>query len=59
MKSMFGLTGIQLKVFEIVHDNADEVNDFLREYDGNIIDVSSSPMALGMTKILIVYKATD
>ena len=59
MKSLFGLTGIQVRAFEISHEDMSAVNDFLREYDGNVIDVQVVPMAMGLSKVVVVYKAVE
>ena len=55
MKSMFGITGIKVRAIEAGEDMS-EVNDFLKEHDGNIIDIQNSPMLYGVTKFIIIYK---
>lgn len=59
MNHFFGLKGIQTRAFEITHEDMNEVNKFLAEYDGNIIDVQVVPMAMGMSKVVVVYKAIE
>lgn len=59
MNHLFGLKGIQAKAFEITHMDMTEVNEFLREYDGNIIDVQVVPMAMGLSKVVVIYKAVE
>ena len=59
MNSIYGLKGLQIKAFEINHADTDSVNAFLSEYDGNIVSVDYSAMALGMTKVIVLYKATE
>lgn len=57
MKGMYGITGIRVKVIEESHESVETVNAFLEEYNGNILDIQTSPMAYGLTKYIIVYRA--
>ena len=57
MNNVFGITGIQVKAIEVNKNDVTEVNDFLEEYDGNIIDVQIIPMFQGVSRFVIVYKA--
>lgn len=57
MKSVYGITGIRVKAIEASHEGLEEVNKFLEEHDGNIIDIQISPMMYGVTKYIIVYRA--
>ena len=59
MGNIYGVTGVRVKAIEAPHEDLTEVNDFLDEYDGNIIDIQTSPMAYGVTKYIIVYKAIE
>lgn len=59
MAHLYGLTGLRIRAFEVQHEDTDEVNKFLEEYDGNIVDIDAVPMALGVTKIIVTYKAVE
>lgn len=59
MKNMFGVTDIRTKIIEVEGDNVGEVNEFLEEYDGNIIDVQTVGMLYGWCKFVILYKAVE
>ena len=59
MNHLYGLTGLRVRAFEIQHEDVSAVNEFLEEYDGNIVDVAAVPMALGVTKIIVTYKAVE
>lgn len=39
MNKMYGLLGLQVKRFSPSLAMVDKVNEFLKEYDGNIVDV--------------------
>ena len=59
MNNVFGITGIRVKAIEVNKNNVAEVNEFLDEYDGNIIDVQIIPMLQGVSRFVIVYKAVE
>lgn len=59
MNHLYGLTGLRVRAFEIQNEDTTKVNEFLEEYDGNIVDIAAVPMALGMTKIIVTYKAVE
>jgi hypothetical protein len=59
MKSLLGTIGIRTKIIEVEGDNVREVNDFLEEYDGYIIDVQTVGMLYGWCKFVILYKAVE
>ena len=59
MKNMFGYTGIHVKAIEVDKNDVTEVNEFLEEYDGNIIDIQIIPMFQGVSRFVIVYKAIE
>lgn len=59
MKNLLGTIGIRTKIIEVEGDNAREVNDFLEEYDGYIIDVQTVGMLYGWCKFVILYKAVE
>ena len=56
MNNVFGITGIRVKAIEVNKNDVTEVNEFLNEYDGNIIDVQIIPMFQGVSRFVIVYK---
>lgn len=57
--SMYGITGIQVKAFMVNQNDLTEVNKFLSEYDGNIIDIQFIPMFQGCSRCIVTYKAVD
>lgn len=59
MADMLGIKGIQIKTFDLKHDEINIVNDFLMEYDGSIIDIQVAQMLYGVTRYVIVYKAKE
>ena len=60
MKSIYGITDIHVKGIIINTGNGynmmDEVNKFLEEYDGNIIDISYVGQFSGQVLVNITYK---
>ena len=56
---MFGITGIRIKIIEATHEDSSKINEFLDEYDGNIIDIKTADMLYGVTKFIIVYKVKE
>ena len=60
MNKMFGITGIQVKRFDssCYYKFEDEINNFLAEYDGNIIDIQYVTSNKG-EKVFVVYKAFE
>ena len=59
MQNIYGIMGLQIKGFEVVHEDMDAVNKFLSEHDGNIVSVDYVPMSLGVNKVFIIYKVTE
>lgn len=59
MKNLYGMTGIEVKIIEVYGNEVEELNNFLKEYDGNIIDVQAIGMFNGFAKFVIMYKATE
>ena len=57
MNNVFGITGIRVKFFSF-NNNADELNDFLDEYDGNIIDLQYQQYS-SIRQVMVVYKAVE
>lgn len=50
MNKMYGLLGLQVKRFSRTLAMVDKVNEFLKEHDGNIVDIQ-----LDDGDIMIVY----
>ena len=59
MKNLYGMTGIEVKIIEVYGNEVEELNNFLKEYNGNIIDVQTIGMFNGFVKFIIMYKATE
>ncbi len=59
MKNMYGITNIRVKSFEVDKDDFNEVNNFLKEYDGDIIDMQIIPLFYGKSRCVIVYKGKE
>ena len=59
MNTLYGITGIAVKAIETCENDMDEVNSFLAEYDGNIINIQPVPMLYGWTRFVITYKARE
>lgn len=59
MTNFRGITGIRTKIIEVEGVNTDELNDFLEEYDGYIIDIQTVGMLHGWCKFIIIYKAVE
>lgn len=58
MNDFRGVKGIKVKLFEITFSK--EINDFLEEHDGNIIDIQfNSATSGGYAKInvMIIYQS--
>lgn len=57
----YKMSGLAIKFFEVAKDDVDakEVNEFLEEYEMNIIDIKPMPMLYGVTKVMVVYKAWE
>ena len=52
MNNIFGIKGVKIKVFGLIDTFV--INEFLSEYDGNIIDIQTCPCDSG-SKIVVVY----
>lgn len=59
VQNVYGITGIQVKIIEVTHDDTEKLNGFLAEYEGNIIDIQTVGMMYGVCKFIITYKAFD
>ena len=53
MNKMFGITNNQVKIFSLTNsDQIDGLNRFLKQYDGNIIDIQFQDRL----RVMIVYQ---
>lgn len=62
MSSLLGMRGrIRIKTFEVSRNELgmETVHKFLDKYERNIIDIQTSTMRDGMTKIVIIYNKFD
>lgn len=56
---MLGQEMIQVKVIDCFQDKVEELNDFLMEYSGNIVDIKPVQMFQGWTRYIVIYKAIE
>lgn len=56
MPNFYGITHLKVKILEVTHDKTEELNVFLEEHNGNIVDIQTAPMMYGFCKFIIVYK---
>lgn len=59
MNNVFGITNIRAKAFEVNKNDTSEVNAFLEEHDGEIIDIQIIPMFQGYSRWIVVYHETE
>ena len=59
MNNMYGITGIKVKIIEVSGKETEELDNFLAEYNGNIIDIQTVGMLYGVCKFIITYKAVE
>ena len=57
--NMLGITGIRLKAIECDKNDMTEVNAFLDEYEGYIIDIQIIPLAYGKEQVVITYMTKE
>ncbi len=57
--NLFGITGISVKTFDCFQNQLEDLHQFLEEYDGNIIDIQTVAMFQGVTRYVVIYKATS
>ena len=59
MNDYRGIIGIQIKTIQVIGNNDREINEFLEEYDGYIIDIQIIPSAklCDVIKYIIIYQA--
>lgn len=61
MANIFGITGLRVAVIDAkLSDtdgrNLDEVNSFMAEHDGNIVEIKTAQMMYGVTRFIITYR---
>lgn len=59
MQNLYGIKGLRIKTFVVEQDEDVELNTFFEEYDGNIINIQTVNLMMGLMKYIIVYKATE
>lgn len=59
MNNMYGITGIKVKIIEVNGKETKELDDFLTEYDGNIITIQTIGMMYGVCKFIVTYKTIE
>ena len=59
MNNIFGITGIRTRSFQVEQNDTREVNAFLKEHDGNIIDIQIVTMLCGYSRWVIIYKKVE
>lgn len=55
MNNIYGITNIRVKAIEVEKNDLTKVNQFLKEHDGNIIDIQIIPMFQGFSRFIITY----
>ena len=53
---MFGITNIKVEFFTCTKSHVDELNNFLKKHDGNIIDIQYQQNDLATKQIMVVYQ---
>lgn len=59
MGNLFGLTNLLVKVIDCKGDEVGELNVFLDEYNGHIVEIQTIPMAYGITRYIIIFKGYE
>lgn len=54
--NLFGITNIRVKHFSIVENDYTNINNFLKKYDGNIIDIQYQQNNFVVKQILVIYQ---
>lgn len=58
MNDFRGIKGIRVKIFEVTFNK--EINDFIKEHDGNIIDIQFQSTTSGTytkSDVMIIYQS--
>lgn len=58
MTNLYGITGLKVRLFWTgrTESYSTYLNDFLKEHDGNIIDIKSNIVEDGGMRIMVIYK---
>ena len=59
MQSLYGLTGIKMETLTLCGVDTDEINKFLKEHDGDIIDIQSVPLENNKCRVIIIYRGVS
>lgn len=54
--NFFGITNIKVKHFSLHDNEIDTINEFLKMYDGNIIDIQYQQNNFTCKQILVIYQ---
>ena len=54
--NFFGITNIKVKHFSIHENEIDIINEFLKQHDGNIIDIQYQQNNFTCKQILVIYQ---
>ena len=57
MKNLYGLTNLMVKVIDCEGDDVGELNKFLDEYNGNVVEIQAQQMMYGITRYIVIFKA--
>lgn len=55
MNKIYGITGIRVKFFVCEDKSTNELNNFLEEHDGNIIDIQYQQNDFAVKQVMVVY----
>lgn len=58
-RNLLGIKGLQVKSFYWVRDNLESINNFLKEHEGNIVDIQYQMSGCAIhaeDALLIIYK---
>lgn len=61
MTNIFGITGLRIavidaKLSDTAGRNLDEVNSFMAEHDGNIVEIQTTQLMYGITRFIFTYR---
>lgn len=59
MSKLYGITNIAVKTFDIFRDETEGLNEFLAEYNGNIIEIQTVAMFQGVTRYVVIYRFAE
>lgn len=59
MTNLLGTKNIRTAAIEVNKNDLTEVNQFLNEHDGHVIDIQIIPMFQGMSRFIIIYQNTE